>query len=352
MWRNKKLWLRASVGLIVPVALALALAACGGSGGASGAPTASTSEAGGTATGTTNSASGQKKHYTFAMVAGALPNPFYSTVFEGAKAEANKIGGISLTFAGGGTFTPEVQIPIVDATLAKHPDALLISPTDIKALIPPVKRFSAAGIPVVAIDTTIADKSLLTTEITASNSQGGQLAADEMGKDIGGKGTVAVLDIAPGISSVNPRATGFIQEMRKKFPNVTLLPTQYTGTDQSKAQSTLQSQLLAHPDIVGVFGTALFQGQGAAQAVKAAGKQGKIVIAAYDASPSEVQLFKQGAIQMLVVQKAYEEGQLAVRDAYAAVTGKKPPHSELLANVLATKANADDPSVTKFFYHQ
>lgn len=330
MWRKGKLSPSASLGLIA--AAAVALAGCGGSSGASGAA--------------------GKKHLTFAVIAGALPNPFYSTVFDGAQAEAKKIGGISLTFAGGGVFTPEVQIPIVDATLAKQPDALLLSPTDVKALIPPVQRYVAAHIPVIAIDTTIADKSLLTTQITASNLQGGELAADAMCKAIGDKGTVSVLDIAPGISSVNPRATGFIEEMGKKCPNVHLLPTQYTGTDQSKAQSTLQSQLLAHPDIVGVFGTALFQGQGAAEAVKIAGKQGKIVIAAYDATPSEVQLLKQGAIQILVAQKAYEEGVLAVQDAYAALTGKKPPRSTVLLNVLVTKANVDNPSVAQYFYHQ
>ena len=69
-------------------------------------------------------------------------------------------------------------------------------------------------------------------------------------------------------------------------------------------------------------------------------------------SPPRSNLLKQGVINILVIQNPAEEGSLAVQYAYDAVTGQKSAikKSMLLPNVVATTANASNPSVSKYYY--
>ena len=84
-----------------------------------------------------------------------------------------------------------------------------------------------------------------------------------------------------------------------------------------------------------------------------AGKAGKIKIVAFDAEPDEVTALKRGLIQALIVQKAYDMGVKAVKDAVAYLkTGKKPPASPTPTYVIATKANIAKPDIAKYVYRQ
>ena len=84
----------------------------------------------------------------------------------------------------------------------------------------------------------------------------------------------------------------------------------------------------------------------------AAKEKGKIYVAGYDAEPAEITLLRQGVINILVIQNPAAEGALAVQDAYWALTGDKSmiKKSVLLPNVVATTANMNEPSVSKYFY--
>jgi ribose transport system substrate-binding protein len=317
----------------VAVVAALAAAACGSSSGSSGGSTGSSS-----------------KHYTIALVPGLTTDPFYITMHAGAAAEAKKLG-VTLTWQGGTSFTPTLQIPVVTALLAKHPDALLIAPTDVKALQAPIQKFVNAGIPVIAVDTTINDTSLLTSRITSDNAQGGAAAAETIAKLAHDKGDVAVDNVTPGISTTDARQAGFLAQM-KKYPNMKVVAVEYNNDSATTAESQVRNLILAHPGLVGVFGTNLYGAQGAGTAVDAAGKKGKVFVAGYDAEPAEVALLKKGVVDILVVQQPAVEGKDAVLYAYDKLTGKASqiPKSVLVPNVVATTANASDPSVSKYFY--
>ena len=81
-----------------------------------------------------------KKTYTFYLVAGIASDPFYLTMKKGAEAEAAKLG-VKLIFTGSPkAFSPPTQIPYLNAAIARHPDAILIAPTDKTALIAPIQN--------------------------------------------------------------------------------------------------------------------------------------------------------------------------------------------------------------------
>jgi ribose transport system substrate-binding protein len=350
---------RASSVAAVAGIVALVAAGCGSSKSSSGtsgtAATSGTSGTSGTSATTaassgTTAASSSGKHYTIALVPGLTTDPFYITMRAGAAAEAKKLG-VKLIWQGGTTFSPTSQLPVVNSLLAEHPNALLIAPTDVKALQAPIQKFVSAGIPVVSVDTTINDTSLLTSRITSDNAQGGAAAADTIAKLAHDKGDVAVDNVTPGVSTTDERQAGFLAEM-KKYPNMKVVATEYNNDSATLAETQVRDLILAHSDLVGVFGTNLYGAQGAGEAVDAAGKKGKVFVAGYDAEPAEVSLLKKGVINILVIQQPAVEGKDGVLYAYDKLTGKTSsiPKSVLVPNVVATTANASEPSITKYFY--
>jgi ribose transport system substrate-binding protein len=287
---------------------------------------------------------------TIALVPGLTVDPFYITMHNGAAAEAKKLG-IKLTWQGGTTFSPTTQIPVVNSLLAEHPSALLIAPTDVNALKTPIQKFVKAGIPVIAVDTTINDTGLLKARITSDNLQGGAAAADAIAKASHDTGEVAVDNVAPGISTTDLRTEGFINEI-KKYPKMSVVATEYNNDSATTAESQVRNLLLAHPSLVGVFATNLYGAQGAGTAISALGKSGKVYVAAYDAEPATVALLRKGAINILVIQQPAVEGMDGVLYAYDELTGKgsKVPASTLVPNVIATTATSHEPSIEKYYY--
>jgi ribose transport system substrate-binding protein len=333
----------------IAAAAALAVAACGSSSSSSSSASGAASSSG-SASSTAASSSSSHKNLTIALVPGLTVDPFYITMHAGAAQEAKKLG-VNLTWQGGTTFSPTAQLPVVNALLAKSPSALLIAPTDVNALKAPIQKFTSAGIPVIAVDTTINDTGLLTAAITSNNTQGGAAAADAIAKLAHDKGDVAVDNVNPGISTTDARAAGFINEI-KKYPSMHVVATEYNNDSATTAESQVRNLILAHPNLVGVFATNLYGAQGAGTAIAATGKSGKVFVGAYDAEPATVALLKKGAINVLVIQQPAVEGKDAVLYAYDKLTGKASqiPKNTLVPNVVATTATASDPNITKYYY--
>ena len=61
-----------------------------------------------------------------------------------------------------------------------------------------------------------------------------------MGKLIGGKGKVAIIDLAAGLKVLNDRKDGFIAALKEKYPDVEVVDTQLTGLDFPRAQTDSQ----------------------------------------------------------------------------------------------------------------
>jgi len=288
--------------------------------------------------------------FTFVLVPGTTVDPFYITMHMGAATEAKRLG-VALKWEGatGGGATD--QIPVVNSILASKPSALLIAPTDSVALFRPIDACVKAGIPVIAVDTTLANTSILTAAISSDNYQGGEVAADTLAKLAREKGDVAVVNVSYGVSTTDLRQAGFLAEM-KKYSHMKVVATVYDEDSQTTAEADTRSLILANPSLDGIFATNLYSAEGAGKGVLALGDKGKVFVAGYDAEPAEVSLLKQGVINVLVIQQPAAEGSLAVQYAYHEVTGNKGAivKSTLLPNIVATTATANSPSVATYFY--
>ncbi len=316
--------MRRGIVAILATLAAIALAACGSS--------------------SSGGSGGSKK---LALIAGVKGDQFYITMNCGAQAEAKK-KGVSLSFQGPDQFDASLQTPIVNAVAAKKPDAILVAPTDTKAMYPPIKA-AAQNSKIVLVDTTLDNTSVAESEIASNNLAGGQTAGKELTKLIGGQGEVMVTNVKPGISTTDLRQKGF-ESAVKGAPGVKYIGTQYNNDDPAKAASIVTATLAKHPNLKGIFATNLFGAEGAASGLKQAGKLGKVKIIGFDAGPKQVSDLKSGLVQALIAQKPAQIGADGVDQALNALNGKTVTKKIGTGFVVVTKQNMNEPNVSKYLY--
>ena len=318
--------------LVGTVALALLLAACGGN-----------DEGGGGAGG------GAEQQYSLTLIQGVKGDQFYVTMQCGAQ-EAAAAAGATLEVTAPDEFDASLQTPVVNAVVAKKPDAILIAPTDTQAMIPPLTQAKAAGIKLVFVDTTTENGAeLAESEIASDNEEGGREAARSLAELTGGKGSVLVINVKPGISTTDARAKGFEEEI-KKTPGLKYIGQEYSNDKPEVAAAKTTAALAAHPDLVGIFGTNLFSAEGAATGLRSAGATEKVKIVGFDAGPKQVEDLEQGIVQALIAQKPADIGKAGVEQAIAALKGEPVQKKIGTGFVVVTKENMNDPDVKPFLY--
>jgi ribose transport system substrate-binding protein len=308
--------------------LAFAVAACG----------SDDDDSGGAAATSTSSSGGAKKNYKMTLIAGVKGDEFYITMNCGAQAKARELG-VTLDFQGPDKFDAGLQTPVVNAVAAKKPDAVLVAPTDTKAMYAPIKQLSDNGTKVALVDTTLEQADFAVSQIASDNEGGGKAAAETLSKLIGGKGKVFVVNVKPGISTTDARGKGF--EDGAKELGLTYVGQEYDDDDPSKAAAVTKAALAKNPDLKGIFATNLFSAEGAATGIREAGKLGQVKIVGFDAGPKQVEDLKKGTVQALIAQKPAEIGADGVQQAYNALTGKATEKEIGTGFVSITKDNLE-----------
>ena len=294
---------------------------------------------------------------TIALIPGLTADGFYVTMHHGAEAAAKAVGA-ELLYQGAAEWNVSLQVPVLDAIIAKKPAAILIAPTDKVQPIKPLKKAFDAGIAVVCVDTFIGsgvfqtgagDADFPIAYVASDNVLGGRMAARALAKAIGEKGKVYVSNVKPGVSTTDQREEGFKDEM-KKYAGITVMETQFNDDDANKAAAQVQAVIGRTPDLAGVFGANLFSAGGTANGVKQAGMLGKIKLAGFDAPESIVAQLKDGTFELTIAQHPAEIGYFGFMAAYAHVTGNPVPTAIGTGFSVMTKDNIDDPNVSKYLY--
>ena len=125
---------------------------------------------------------------------------------------------------------------------------------------------------------------------------------------------------------------------------------QYDQDSASVAAQVTSAALQKDPDIVGIFATNLFSAEGAATAVRQAGKTGKVKIVGFDADPDQISALKDGTVQALIAQQPYQIGTDAVDQAVNALQGKPTTKKIGTKFAIITKANINSAASQAAIY--
>jgi ribose transport system substrate-binding protein len=287
---------------------------------------------------------------TMELIVGTKSDDFYVTMECGAEAEAKKLG-VKLTVTGPASFSIPEQKPLIDTAAVTKPDALIVAPTDSAALDPDLLKVQHAGSKIIFVDTSAANSAIGLSRISSNNEAGGKLAADTLGKLLGGKGTVAVISVAKGVSTTDARVAGFQAEMAAKFPGIKLLAEQNDDPDSvGTATSFMEGDITAHPNLSGAFAANVITAQGAASGIAHAHKTGKVKLATFDADPTQMSMMTSGTIQLAIAQEPALEGSDGVQQALNAIDGKPVTKNIATPLIAITPANMNSSSVKPYIY--
>jgi ribose transport system substrate-binding protein len=292
---------------------------------------------------------------------GFLPgvvDPFYQVMELGVKAAAKDLG-INVVTQVPPTWGVEVQTPILDSMVARGDiDYLVIAPTDKDQMVAPLQQAMEAGIKVVTVDTFLGDGDYVNGPITfpisaigSDNTEGGRISARGLAKAIGGKGSVYINSTNPNVSSVEARAVGFKEVMDNEYPDIKVVGLDFNLDDMNTAVQQTAATIERVPDLAGVFGTNVFSAQGAGTAVVNAGLGGVVQVVAYDATQFAIEQLRQGVVSLVLAQKPFDMGYMAVQFAAADAAGVTSlPKKVETGFAIIDKNNVDDPAIARFIY--
>lgn len=284
-----------------------------------------------------------------AVIPKATSHVFWVSVEAGARA-AEKQLGVEVVWNGPAQETEfSRQVQIVDSMVARRVDGIALAAGERTALVPPVERAVAAGIPLVVFDSGL-DTDKYVSFIATNNYEGGVLGARTLAKLLNGKGTVGLIQHAPGSTSTMDREKGFEDTIAKEFPSIQIVGRQYSMSDRAKGRAATENILTAHPDLNGLFCSAEPGSVGAALAVKARGASGKIRLVTFDASEGLVEDLRGGTIDAMVVQDPFKMGFDAVKTVVDKLNGQTPPKRIDLSPRVVTKSDLDSPEIQKLLF--
>jgi ribose transport system substrate-binding protein len=238
------------------------------------------------------------------------------------------------------------QLALVESWLGRNYDALLVSPITPLNLNSALAQASKAGTPILNVDELIpADAANeaginIATRIASNNYQAGQLAGEWVLANVAAGSKVAILEGLAGNVSGQSRRDGFADTVKD---TLNLVASQPADWDRAKALNVATNLLQANPDLTAIYCANDTMALGAAEAVKAAGLEGKVAVLGTDAVPEAIEAVKDGRMAGTVAQFPYEIGVLAVENAIKAKLGRPIPSRIDAPIKLITKANVDQP---------
>jgi ribose transport system substrate-binding protein len=182
------------------------------------------------------------------------------------------------------------QTSQIEDFVARKVDAIIVCPVDSKGIGAGIRKANEAKIPVFSADIA-AQEGEVTSHIASDNVAGGRLAGEYLGKILGGKGTVGIIN-QPAITSVLDRVRGFAEAIAK-FPEMKIVADVNGQGVRDRAMQAASDVLQAHPDIKGIFGINDDSALGALDAAQQF-KRMSVAIIGYDATAPAVDAITKG----------------------------------------------------------
>lgn len=213
------------------------------------------------------------------------------------------------------------QIRLMEESIERRPDAIVLAASDYEALGQVTDRTSYYGIPVISMDSEVASTKVKTF-VGTNNYEAGQKAAERLVKLIGERGEIGIVNFVKGARNADQREEGFLDYVAR-FPGIRVLDTRYCGSDETLAYRLTRDMLQAYPGLDGLVSLSAESSIGAGRAVEELGYGGTIKMIAFDNPPEMLELLQEETVQAMVVQNPFNNGYLAVMAAAKAAHGER-----------------------------
>ena len=277
----------------------------------------------------------------------ASDSEFWQYLLAGAQKAGRDIGARVGLFGPTSETDVAEQVQLVENSISRGVDAILLTPNSSSALNDAIKRAQKAGIKVITADTIVSAKTsgFIGTDNVKAAEQGGQRMCQLLKAEGKESGQVMVESSGAGVQVLTDREKGFRQGMKAGCPQAKVGPVRYSNNDINTAASQVNDAITANPNLAGIFAANNTSGDGASRAIKDNKAADRIPVVAFDTDPAENAALRDGSIDSLIVQNPNFFGYQGVVEAAAASAGGIPPLNLDPGGVLADKTNMDKPEI-------
>ncbi len=268
--------------------------------------------------------------------------PFWSIMWRGVKAEAERLGYAIEVFSADNDAKAELTHLV--AALRQGVRGLVVSPTTSSACVTLLDLAAEAGVPVVISDIGT-DGGDYVAYISADNLGGGygigRILAEAMIERGWRDGSVGIVAIPQKRYNGQARTAGFMKAMTEYGIRVAGL-TQQVDFSYAETFDQTADLLSANPDMRAVWLQGSDRSQGALDAIAAAGRRGEVLLICFDAEPEFLDLIPQGVLVGAAMQQPYLMGQKAVAALDAHLRGDPVDKEQKLPVLAVSRRDIED----------
>jgi ribose transport system substrate-binding protein len=267
-----------------------------------------------------------------------VPSDFWKAAEAGVKKAQSELPNYTLDFKYPEQGTAAIQTRVMDDLVAAGVSAIMVSAVDPKTMTDALDRVGKQ----VALFTTDSDapKSNRVAYIGSSNTDAGKQAGEIALKAMPNGGKCMGFVGLPGADNARERIEGFNETI--KGSKIVQVDVRADDGDQTRAKRNVEDTLTAHPEIDCMVGYYSYNTPRIYEALKEAGKLGKITIVGFDEDAITLGGVKEGTIASTVVQQPYEWGYQGMKTMAKYLEGDKSgiPASGLM--IIPTKIISKD----------
>ena len=284
----------------------------------------------------------EKSKRTIGALYMTMNNPYFEVINEEIKAVVESKGDVLETRDSG--MDAKVQAKQVEKFIEEKVDCILINAVDWKKIGSSLKKAKKAGIPVIAVDTLIYNRSFVDGTVVSNNYQAGEQGAKDLMKRRK-KGKILFLVQSENKSAID-RIKGFKETLEKagwKYENVGELECQ---GQLELSQPLVEKVLNKTKDIDVVMALNDPSAMGAMAALDAEHMLSDVLVYGADGSPEAKTIIYENKMAATSAQSPRTTGKKTVEMLYKILDGKKTEKQCIVPVSLITKDNINDYSLS------
>jgi inositol transport system substrate-binding protein len=204
-----------------------------------------------------------------------------------------------------------------------------------------IEKANNANIPIIVVNREFKEMDTATSYVGGISISSGLIQMEEVAKQLGGKGNIAIMNGVMGQQAARDRTEGNKQIMAK-YPDMKVVLEGTANWDRAQGLALMENWLNSGKKIDAVVSNADEMIIGAYMAAEAAGKEKDILFAGIDAMPDALDLVKAGKIKVDVFQDAIGQGKGGLEAAVKVARGEKIEKIIEIPYQLVTKDNVEE----------
>jgi ribose transport system substrate-binding protein len=273
-------------------------------------------------------------------------------VQKGAQAAIKASAAYAMTFQGPASESAIAdQVSMVENAVNRKVAGIVLAPSDPYALVPAIRKAWEARIPVVIIDSVIADagRKYYQSFVATDNEAAGAQSARALISRIGTTGKIAVMSYVAGSGSEVGRVGGFVKYIEKNS-QLKIVGTYYSQSQMATALNQTMDVLASHPDLKGIFGANEPTAVGMGRALAQSGMAARVVGVGFDGNADLRDFVRNGTLYATTVQDSYSMGTVGVNTVIQVIERKKVRPLVNTGVVIVTRNNVDLPEAKNVLY--